>query len=353
MTDLMVYGAYGYSGELVVRELVRRGRKPVIAGRSADKLIPLAQELSLPHRAFDVTDATEALQGIKTLLNCAGPFAKTAAPLVDTCLAQSIHYIDITGEIPVFTYCHQRAEQARKAGVILCPGAGFDVVPTDCLAAELKSRIPNAETINLAFSFGTKPSIGTATTALEAIQQGGRIRRDHELKPVGNAYRLRRIPFPSDTLWTATLPWGDVYTSGISTGVPNGMVYAALPLPAGILTKLTSPIRSLFGKPFVKSRLEKLIRKNFSGGPDDQARAEERTEFWGEAIAPGGKRLEMHFSAPNVYSLTVDAAVGITCWCHDHEGDTAGYFTASMLMGKEFISTLTDVSPMTEVTQAG
>ncbi|WBU54406.1 trans-acting enoyl reductase family protein [Paracoccus sp. SCSIO 75233] len=347
MRNLMIYGAYGYTGELIVRAAVERGHQPIIAGRSEGKLLPLAEELLLDYRAFNAEDAAEHLADVGTVLNCAGPFSRTAAPLVAACLDRKTHYVDITGEIPVFSHCHDLDEAARQAGVILCPGAGFDIVPTDCLAASLKERLPNAETINLAFSFGTKPSIGTAKTTLEALEHGGLVRRDHKLEQVGNAYDIRKIPFPEGDRWAATIPWGDVFTSGVSTGVPNGMVYAALPRSLAIAMRLASPFRGLLGKDSVKKRLEKMVEARFAGGPDDEARSEQRTEFWGEAIAPDGERVALSFSAPNVYSLTVDTAVEIAAWCQAQSG-ASGYATASMIMGADFITTRPGVSAMKE-----
>ena len=351
MTEMMIYGAYGYTGELTAREAVERGERPILAGRSESKVKPLAVELGLGWRAFDVADAANHMAGVGVLLNCAGPFARTAPPLIDACIEAGVHYVDITGEMPIFEYCSKRSNDAQAAGVILCPGAGFDIVPTDCLAAALKERLPEAETINLGFSFGTKPSVGTATTAIGALQEGGMIRRDHKLVPVGNGYRIRRLPFPEGAQWSMTLPWGDVYTSGISTGVPNGMVYAAVPLSLALAMRVTSPFRRLAAKPAIRERLERMVKKSFAGGPDEQARANQRTEFWGEAIAPDGKRVALHFSAPNVYSLTVDTSLEIALWSLRQQGHS-GYATPSMLLGPGFITSRPGVSDMTEVAAA-
>lgn len=344
--DIMIYGANGYTGELITREATRRGLRPIIAGRSEGKLRALSSELSLEVRAFDVAKAADHLADIKVLLNCAGPFSATAAPLVDACLDTATHYIDITGEIDVFQYCHGRDERAREAGVILCPGTGFDIVPTDCLAASLKSRLPDAHTINLAFNLGTKPSIGTAKTAVEGLSRGGLIRRDHALRTVSNAYDIRRIPFPGGQRWAATIPWGDVFTSGISTGVPNGMVYVAMPLPVAVLMRLSGPFRSLMSSSFMQQRLNKIVERMFKGGPDEQARDKERAELWGEAINQAGKTVTLKFTSPNAYRLTVDAAVEIASHCLT-DTERTGYMTASMLMGEDLITKLPDVSPMT------
>lgn len=118
--QLMIYGAYGYAGELMVREAVAQGLRPIIAGRDAEKLKPIATELSLECRAFGVRNTGSNLQDISVLLNCAGPFSATAEPLARACLAQQIHYLDITGEIDIFRKCHALDEEARQQNVLIC-----------------------------------------------------------------------------------------------------------------------------------------------------------------------------------------------------------------------------------------
>lgn len=333
----MIYGAYGYTGEQMVREAVKRGLRPIIAGRSRDKLTPLVNELGIECRVFDLAQAKDGLRGVSVVLNCAGPFSSTAKTLVAACLDSGIHYVDITGEIPVFEMCHGLNDKARQAGVVLCPGAGFDIVPTDCLAAMLKERMPQAETIDLAFSFGTRPSIGTARSIVEGIEVGGLIRRNLQLKSVGNGYRIRRIAFPSGTRWGVTIPWGDVYTAGVSTKVPNGMVYTALPLPLALMLRITSPLRGLLASHWAQRQLNSLVDRIFRGGPSAEARANQRTEFWGEAVSASGQRITASMSAPNVYSLTVDTALTIAQHCFEKPVNP-GYCTPSMLMGSNFIS---------------
>ncbi len=338
----MIYGASGYTGEFMAREAVRRGLRPVIAGRTESKLVPLANELGLPYRAFAVEQATAGMRGMAAVLNCAGPFSATATALVHACLGVLAHYVDITGEIPVFELCRALDADAQKAGILLCPGAGFDIVPTDCLAALLKDHMPAARTIDLAFSFGTRPSIGTARTIIEGIEAGGLIRRDHRLVPVANGYRIRRIPFPGGPRWSVTIPWGDVYTAGLSTGVPDGMVYTAMPLPLCLLMRVTSPLRGLLAARWTQRQLNRVADRMFSGGPDTETRARQRTEFWGEAVDSLGRWAAATISAPNVYALTVDTALTITAYCLSQTGQS-GYVTPSMLLGAGFIASCSGV----------
>lgn len=150
----MVYGANGYTGRLIAELAVERGERPVLAGRSREKVEPVAAALGLEHRAFDLSDASAHLEDVDAVVHCAGPFAHTSAAMVDACLKTRTHYLDITGEIDVFESVSLRDDDAREAGIVLLPGAGFDVVPTDCVAAILKNALPTATHLDLAFVVG-------------------------------------------------------------------------------------------------------------------------------------------------------------------------------------------------------
>ncbi|NKF28113.1 saccharopine dehydrogenase [Pseudomonas sp. BGM005] len=341
--DWLIYGAYGYTGELVAREAISRGLRPVLAGRSEAKLKALSAELGLQYRAFDCDQIMTNLAGIKAVLNCAGPFSSTAEPIVKSCIDQKIHYVDITGEIAVFEMCNSLHHAATSAGVVLCPGAGFDIVPTDCLAALLKKRLPDASSIDLAFSFGSRPSLGTALTTIEGLKKGGVIRQQGHLVNVPNGFRARRIPFTSGSRWAVTIPWGDVYTAGVSTGVPNGMVYSAAPLGVAILMRISNWASGVLAGERAQSFLKSMARRIFSEGPDASRRASSKTEFWGEATNARGERVSARLTAPGVYDLTADTAVDIICHCLLAQANF-GYFTPSMLLGENFITDRPNVS---------
>ena len=143
MTTFMIYGANGYTGRLIAREAARRGMKPVLAGRNRESVAQLAAELGMTARVFGLGDGAEIernLDGVDLVLHCAGPFSQTAAPMLEACLARKVHYLDITGEIDVFELCHRADARAREQGIVVLPGSGFDVVPTDCLAAHVTRR---------------------------------------------------------------------------------------------------------------------------------------------------------------------------------------------------------------------
>lgn len=337
--QLMIYGAYGYAGELMVREAVAQRLRPIIAGRDAEKLKPIATELSLECRAFGVRNTGSNLQDISVLLNCAGPFSATAEPLARACLAQQIHYLDITGEIDIFRKCHALDEEARQQNVLILPGAGTDIVPTDCLAAMLKEKLPVATRIDLALSFGTNPSIGTVNTMIESFGKGGLIREGGMLKVVSNAFQMRKIPFQNKLQWAMTIPWGDVFTSGISTGVPDGAVYMAMPRMSIYMIRLTNPVKGILNTQFGQKITKRLAGWLMKKGPDAKALEAGRGQFWGEAEAPDGEKLEMTMSTPNVYALTATVGIRIAQYCLDYTGP-GGYYTPSMLLGSRFIESI-------------
>src|SRR6476646_3970088 len=132
----MIYGANGYTGERIAR--AASAEKPVLAGRNAARIESLASELGCESRIFDVD--RPRLDGVSLVLHCAGPFVHTSAPMVRACLDAGAHYLDITGEIAVFESIMALDAEAKRRNVTLLPGAGFDVVPPDCLAAMIAQR---------------------------------------------------------------------------------------------------------------------------------------------------------------------------------------------------------------------
>ena len=180
----LLYGANGYTGQLIAEEAARTGMRPILAGRRAETIAPIAERYGFEHRVFSLGTRAEiirSLDGVDAVLLAAGPFSSTSAPMLDACIASGIHYLDITGEIAVFERCAAQHDRAVAARVVVLPGVGFDVVPSDCLAATLARALPNATSLELAFAgtgSGMQISRGTAKTMLEGAGEGGAIRRD-------------------------------------------------------------------------------------------------------------------------------------------------------------------------------
>ncbi|MDQ3270318.1 MAG: saccharopine dehydrogenase NADP-binding domain-containing protein [Pseudomonadota bacterium] len=341
----MIYGANGYTGRLIAREARQRGLTPILAGRS-EEVVALAQELGFEDRRFDLADADAVragLEGIGLVLHCAGPFSTTCAPMLEGCLAAGTHYLDITGEIDVFAHCHAQDARARERGIVVLPGAGFDVVPTDCLSAMLKRDLPTATHLVLAFEAGGGPSPGTAKTSVEGLGKGGRARIDGKVQRVPLAWKSRSFVRDGQARTAMTIPWGDVYTANVSTGIPNIEVYMAV-APATIARmrrmRVLGPL--LDSAPvqwFLKRGVARSIR-----GPSDAKRERTVTHVWGEACdASSGREAKRHLVVPNGYTLTATASLGIVE--HLLGGTTgAGFRTPSQLMGAEYVLSLPGVT---------
>ncbi|CAP14600.1 trans-acting enoyl reductase family protein [Halobacterium salinarum] len=343
VTALLVYGAYGYTGELVAAELCARGHDPVLAGRNATKLDRIGTRLGCDTRAFPVGAAAAHLDGVDVVLNCAGPFTETATPLADACLDAGVDYLDITGEIPVFETLARRDDDARDADATLLPGVGFDVVPTDCLAAHLAQRLPDATHLALGFEPHGGISPGTAATAVGQLGDGGAVRRDGRLLSVPPAHRQRRIDFGTGTRTAVTFPWGDVATAFRSTGIPNVEVYIPMPSAARRALRASGHLAPLFDAAPVRDTLRSLITR-FVDGPDADERATGRAHIWGEVSSDAtGETAVSRLVTPETYAFTVDAAT--TAAERTLDGDTPpGYQTPATAFGADFVTDLDGVT---------
>jgi len=296
----MIYGANGYTGELIAREAVRRGEHPVLAGRSAQKVESLAKELGCEARVFDL--AKPDLRDVALVLHCAGPFMHTSAPMVQACLDARAHYLDITGEIAVFEFIFAWDADAKKRGIALIPGVGFDVVPTDCLAAMLHAKMPDANELWLAFSSKSGLSRGTLKTMIEGAPRGSAIRRDGKITRVPHLWDVREIPFPSGPRTAATIPWGDIATAYRSTGIPNIRTYSAQsPRSIRRMRRLLPFVPLLKLKPLRRIALGYANRRE---GPSAETRAKSRVELWGR-VTNGRDELTMTMTVMEGYAFTV------------------------------------------------
>jgi saccharopine dehydrogenase (NAD+, L-lysine-forming) len=343
----MIYGATGYTGRLAAQLAVRRGDRPVLSGRNAEAVAALATELGLPHRAVSLDDAAglrSALGDVAAVAHCAGPFDRTSEPMVRACLDTGTHYLDITGEIEVFEAVFTRDAEARAAGVVLLPGAGFDVVPTDCLASRLYAALPSATTLELAFLAGGGMSPGTTKSALRGLAGGNLRRVDGRLVPTPLGQPRRMVPFPSGDREVGAIRWGDLSTAHRSTGIGTITVYTRVPRPRGfgeaVLRGLTrfGPTRAL---------ADRMVTRGVSG-PDDGRRARSGSEVWGEVRDPAGESRQATLTGPNGYDLTADALLRAVSYVMAGRGPAGpiepGAHTPSTALGADFVRELDGVT---------
>jgi short subunit dehydrogenase-like uncharacterized protein len=337
--NFLLYGANGYTGKLIAHLATERGLRPVLAGRDRASVEQLARELNLESHVFSLEDAgtiDKALSEVSVVLHCAGPFSRTSKPMADACLRTKTHYLDITGEAAVIESLAARDEEAKQNGVMLLPCVGFDVVPTDCLAAHLKRRLPSATHLELAIQGMGRISRGTATTMVENINRGGLIRRNGKLTSVPAAWKTREIDFGRGAVVAATtIPWGDVASAYYSTGIPNIMVYAAIPASMRRMMKLSRAFGWLLGTKPAQNFLKKRI-KSQPPGPNETERERGKSFVWGEVKDDEGRRAISRLRGPEGYKFT--ALTSLTIVGHVLAGNfSVGFQTPAKAYGADLI----------------
>ena len=334
----MIYGANGYTGQLVAEAAAAAGERPVLAGRSDAPVRAVADRTGLPWRAFPLTQP--GLEGIGLVLHCAGPFSATSRPMVDACLGSHAHYLDITGEMDVIDAVMARDAEARAANVALIPAVGFDVVPSDCLAALLHRKLPGAVRLELAFHPHGRASPGTLKTMVENLPRPTRARRGGKLVEIEPL--VRTVPFPrSGPRPAIAIPWGDLATAHRSTGIPDITIYMAMNSSALRLARLQRLFAPALGlapvQAFLKRRIERRVR-----GPGPEERERGSVELWGRAEDAQGNSAEGTMIVPEGYRFTAEAA--LACVRRVHAGIPPGAWTPSLAFGPDFAASLPGVT---------
>jgi short subunit dehydrogenase-like uncharacterized protein len=342
----LIYGSYGYTGDLIAREAVARGLRPILAGRDPQRLAQQAAELGLQHIAFSLDDSETldlALQRVRIVLHCAGPFSRTAQPMIEGCLRNRVHYLDITGEIAEFEALAQRSAEAQALGVMLLPGAGFDVVPSDCLASHLKQRLPTADRLALGVrGLGSGISRGTLNTTAESLSSATWVRRDGRLVEQHPGSVTRQINFGRGLESCVAIGWGDVATAFYSTGIPNIEVYFAFPRAMRWGMRGMGYLGPLLDTQPVQAALRALIQRQ-PPGPNAEQRARGRSLLWGEVRDPAGQRRVSRLSTPEGYTLTVLATLAIVEKALAGQV-TPGFQTPSLAYGPDLVLELPGVT---------
>ncbi|MEN9686910.1 MAG: hypothetical protein RLZZ28_2696 [Bacteroidota bacterium] len=313
--QFLLYGANGYTGRLIAGMAGDYDLVPILAGRNETALKAMADELGLSYRVIDLSDTNklhQALNEVSVVLHAAGPFQHTAKKMMEACLETGTHYLDITGEINVFERGKKYDNQAREAGIMIMPGVGFDVVPTDCTAAYLKKQMPDATHLQLAFAMiGGKLSHGTATTMAEGMGEGTVVRENGNFvkKPLG--HKGFTVDFGVRKIFVMCIPWGDVSTAYTTTQIPNIETYTQASPKMFKLLKWQFLFNWLLRTSFVRNRAKKQIRQK-PAGPSDEMRQKARSLVWGKVTNAKGEKKEVRLQCPEGYTLTALTALSIT-----------------------------------------
>lgn len=313
--------------------------KPILAGRNRHAIEALATQHQLNFHivALDDRGALNAmLKGVTVVLNAAGPFKYTAFPLLEACLETGTHYLDITGEMEVFEMAKQYHAPATEAGIMVMPGVGFDVVPTDCLGLFLQNLLPEANQLKLAFaSTGGGVSHGTATTMLEGLGEGGAVREYGKIvkKPLG--HKGFWVDFGAKKLFVMSIPWGDVSTAFHTTGIPFIETYTGIPPKIYKMLKWQPLYNWALRTSFVRKQIKKKIDAR-EAGPDAATRAQSKSLVWGQAKSSKGNKVEARLIGPDGYTMTAHTSLLILQKVLD--GDfTTGYQTPASAYGADLI----------------
>jgi short subunit dehydrogenase-like uncharacterized protein len=310
----LLYGATGYTGQLLAEEAVRRGHRPVLGGRSAQKLAPLADKLGLQWVKADLEDPAalgKAVRQASLVLHAAGPFRFTARPMIAACLEAGAHYLDITGEIPVFQHTFAQDAAARRNGLALISGAGFDVIPTDCLAAATAARLPGADRLGLAIAGQSRVSAGTLKSSLESLPEGGQVRRDGALLSYPFGAGAHQVRFLDRERTVLPIPWGDLETAYRSTGIPNITTCMAFPKRTVRLLRLVSPLAQNLLKLSALRRLASALAGKIARGPDQKLRLSGRSQVWACVSKGEAEQVQAWLETIEPYAFT--AIAGIRC----------------------------------------
>lgn len=336
---LMIYGANGYSAQLIIEELIKRNIRPLLAGRNQLVLKQLARKYNCERVAFDVSDekkVNEALSDVHTLLNCAGPFMHTAKELMEACLRTKTNYLDITGEMPVMHLAFSLAKLAKGSGIVILPSVGFDIIPTDCLAKRLSEKMPDATHLKLGLiNKRGKISRGTWLTTLEFLGGTGKVRSNGKIidSKIGEFkinLKLKNFSFSG-----ISIPWGDVYSSFHSTGIKNAEVYLALPK---IFVSLSSSIvffLKILKMPSIKRMASNYIKNNLTG-PTTEERNNTEAYVWGRVENSKAEMIEEVYNVMEGYNLTAKGAAE----CAERvlmNSLKPGTYTPSLAFGSEFL----------------
>ncbi|MGQ0700993.1 MAG: saccharopine dehydrogenase family protein [Panacagrimonas sp.] len=320
----LLYGATGYTGAHIAERAVMQGMRPVLAGRSAAALRPLAERLGLEWRVVELDDEValrKLVGGFAAVLHCAGPFLHTAQPMARACIAAGTHYLDITGEVNVYESLAAMHDAARAADVMLMPGVGFDMVPGDCLALMLKRQMPDAVSLDMGISFDGTLTRGTIRSALASFSPSARVRRAHALSTLSEPL-AREFDFGVNggKALAYAMEFGDISIAWRSTGIADITCYLRPSREFAALAGISSDedIQAL------------------PAGPDADELRTLGAALVAEVRNRDGERRAARLLTPQIYAITFDLAARIAHRVAQGQ-IRSGFQTPAAVFGEDFI----------------
>ncbi|MBV7329999.1 saccharopine dehydrogenase NADP-binding domain-containing protein [Chloroflexi bacterium TSY] len=335
MSNILIYGATGYMGKLCAREMLKRGIEPILAGRS-DTVRLLAQELNCQAAVFPLDNAQDivnALKGVTLLVNLAGPFKQTQKPLIAACLVTRSHYIDIAGEVDEMVSAFAFDQEAKQAGIMLMPGAGFGVVPTDIAAHMAKKLLPDASELTILYATEGGVSRGTLKTVLNDINRPGVRRVNKEFVTAHPAESSMDFVVAGKTFTAVYNPWrADLFTAGLSTGIEQIQTYSVFP---GFMVQMMKG-RLLWLRNLMANRLLRFLPE----GPSER-QLQQGSTYVAAIVVNGTEKKSVSLKGPEAYRFTAQCLREVSVKILNEDVapgfQTPSYFGKTLLDGIEHV----------------
>ncbi len=335
---IAVYGATGFTGRLIARELRRLDAEFLIAGRNREKLEAMSEELGgVAIAAVPIDDdrgLREMLEPCSTVIACAGPFTLHGEPILRAAAETGTHYLDTTGEQTFIKLAFDRyGERAKATGGALISGMGFDYAPGDLIAALTAEGMGALDEITIAYCVhGFAPTHGTALSALEIMQGGDFVWTEGDWRPAprsGDGGHWR-FPEPIGKQRMLRYPAGEqitvprhVETARVRT-VLNGMVVPPRLMPLAVAA---TPILGAAMRTPLRRATGALVRR-LPAAPGERQRA--ASTFVVECEAKAGARSRRGVvRGSDVYGLTAASLAHGARLCADPSYDRSGALAPS------------------------
>jgi short subunit dehydrogenase-like uncharacterized protein len=312
----MVYGATGFSGRPIAERLCDAGHDVIVAGRNEAKVRALAGSLNAPFRVFGLGDPAETalgLRGVQAVVHAAGPFLETAVPMIQACAQAGAHYLDLSGEWPVFAFAQRFGQAAMDAGVMLMPGVGYLIVISDCLAAHAASRVPEATLLRIAVSQPTSPtalSRGTFRSALDLMANRVIVRRCGAVQAIPLGSLQRSFNFGAGERNSLAFSWPDVITGQHTTGVANIEAYVEAPAAFRLAWQFGAEAAGVCGETVFQAA-SAPVSALWPERPSPEALGQATHSVVVEAVDPWRRATRFGVRTPDGYSVTTLTAQAV------------------------------------------
>lgn len=310
---VLLYGATGFSGRLLSECLLEQGIDVVLAGRNEARLTAMARRWNLDCRVFSLDDPAQieaALDTIHVVLHAAGPFQRTALPMMAACIRTGTHYLDLAGEWPVFQQAMDLGDRAAGNGVMLMPGIGFSIVASDCLLAMARARFPEAVALRLALSAPDVMSRGTFRSLMGLTSSTVTVRRNGTPTALPAGSLSRCFDFGTGLRKAVAVTWPDVVISQVTDGISTLEVYAEADWPVQFVYRSGSGLAPLH-QSALGQRLLDLVSHGWPQAPSATQRQRSGFTLVVEAEDRWRRCRSLRIQTPDGYTVTGATATAI------------------------------------------